>query len=193
MTKKILPITLIIMLLANAALAGGHRDRRHHHGERHGRAWARVVDVHPIRERIRVVTPRELCRTDVVREHHVRRRSHAGPTILGAGIGGAIGSRIGGRDRGSRIVGGAMGAIIGGVVGNELSRAHGRDHRRHRYSVRRHEVRRCKTVDEVSWERHVVGYRVAYKYAGRIYHTHMEERPGRRIRVNVDVRPRHRF
>jgi uncharacterized protein YcfJ len=78
--------------------------------------------------------------------------------------------------------------IFGGALGHEIGAARAR---RHGHATT---VERCRTVDAVSWEERVVGYDVDYRYHGRIYRARMDEHPGRRVRVHVDVRPRvHRF
>jgi len=162
-------------------------DRGNGHRGRHGRKWAEVVGVRPIYDRVRVQAPRQECHTETVTRH--RGRPRLGGTVIGATVGGAVGHGMG-HDRRSRRRGTIFGAILGGVLGHEIGDRHAR--RRGRGDTR--EVERCRTVDTVSWEKRVVGYDVDYKYRGRIYHTQMDEHPGRRIRVKVDVQPRgHRF
>lgn len=172
------------------------RHEREHHRERDRvgarpgkphRKWAEVVDVRPVYDRFRVVEPRQVCRTETVTRE--RGRPRLGGTLIGATVGGALGNGIG-HDRRSRRRGTIFGAILGGVLGHEIG---DRRARRHDFTQTR-EVERCRTVDRVSWERRVVAYDVDYRYRGRIYHARMDEHPGRRIRVRVDVQPRgHRF
>ena len=48
-------------------------------------------------------------------------------------------------------------------------------------------VRRCRTISDGGGR--FGGYDVTYRYAGQTYHALMNQRPGRTIRVMVDVRP----
>ena len=51
--------------------------------------------------------------------------------------------------------------------------------------------RRCTRIHRVQSRREQVGYRVKYRYQGRIGQTQTERHPGRRIRVRHDLRPIH--
>ncbi len=157
--------------------------------ERRGphRKWAEVVHVSPVYDRFRVVEPRQRCRTETITRE--RGRPRVAGTVFGATAGGALGYGLG-HDRRSRRAGTVFGAILGGVLGHEIGDRRARRHR----AVEVREIERCRTVDEVSWERRVVGYDVDYRYRGRMYRARMDDHPGRRVRVDVDVRPRvHRF
>ncbi|MBW2275803.1 MAG: glycine zipper 2TM domain-containing protein [Deltaproteobacteria bacterium] len=197
---------VILSLLLGLPAAAGHRDRDRDRRDGEHARWARVLRSTPIHERVRVVTPVRECWTERVsyerphRDRHHRRHSRT-PALVGATLGGLLGSEMG-HDRRERRVATLMGALIGGSVGHDIGRRHGRKHGRHRDAVgyrheqrhdRRHEQRheqRCETREEVSWERQVVGYDVDYKYRGRIHHTRLADDPGRRMKVDVDVKPR---
>ena len=51
--------------------------------------------------------------------------------------------------------------------------------------------RRCTQVHTTQSRREQVGYRVKYRYRGRICRTQNERHPGQRIRVHHDLRPIH--
>jgi uncharacterized protein YcfJ len=155
---------------------------------------ARVLNVHPIHERIPVA--REECWNEVQRGYEERRvtRSDTGAaigpaTVLGAVIGGVVGHQFGnssgGRDRGT-----AAGAIVGGVVGNQVDRenrgAPPAVGEVERIPVERN-VERCRTVNEV--REATVGYDVRYEYLGRQFTTRLDRDPGRNLRVNVTLAP----
>ena len=51
--------------------------------------------------------------------------------------------------------------------------------------------RRCTEVHTTQSRREKVGYRVKYRYRGRICRTQTERHPGQRIRVHHDLQPIH--
>jgi len=180
--KKLALAIASLCAAAGPALAAEFTDR------------ARVIEVHPIHERIPV--SREECWNDVQRGYEERRVTRTdtgaaiGPgTVLGAVIGGVVGHQFGnssgGRDRGT-----AAGAIVGGLVGNQVDRENrgpgGAVTEVERVPVERN-VERCRTVDEVRDA--TVGYDVRYEYLGRQFTTRMDRDPGRQLRVAVNVNP----
>ncbi len=155
---------------------------------------AAVVSSRAITDRIPV--NREECWSEQRRGYEERRvtrqdngQSIGAGTVIGAIAGGVIGHQFGnssgGRDRGT-----AAGAIVGGLVGNQVDRGNN-DAPYSSVEVERRpvtrEVERCRTVQEV---RDVpMGYDVTYRYGGREFVTRMPFDPGRRLRVEVDIRP----
>jgi hypothetical protein len=103
-------------------------------------------------------------------------------TLLGALIGGALGNQVGKGD--GRTAATVAGAVIGGAVGNKIDREH--DSSAYTYRDDSGVVRRCRTVSDGG---RFGGYDVTYRYAGQSYHALMNYRPGRTMRVMVDVRP----
>lgn len=143
---------------------------------------ARVVDVQPIREVVRYPVSRRQCWTDEVEERHVRHEI-GGRTLIGAIIGGVVGNQLARPgDRGTRHVATAAGAIIGGAVGNDMEPGY-------REQPRWRERRHCRVSDDYREEEHLVGYRVTYRYHGRLYTSDMDHDPGRFVQVRVDVSP----
>jgi len=112
------------------------------------------------------------------------RDSNANGTLIGALIGGALGNQAGkGDGRKAATLGGA---VIGGMVGNNIDR----NHDAYEYRDNSGTVRRCRTVvDYDNGNDQVEGYEVTYRYAGQTYHAVTSYRPGRTMRVVVDVRP----
>jgi uncharacterized protein YcfJ len=107
-----------------------------------------------------------------------------GGTLIGALIGGALGNQVGkGDGRKAATIGGA---VIGGAIGHEVAENHDSyDEYRDNSGI----VRRCRMVTESSGPQGMSGYDVTYRYAGQIYHAVTRYRPGRTIRVVVNVRP----
>src|SRR5205085_3378259 len=76
------------------------------------------------------------------------------------------------------------GAVIGGAIGNNVDRNH--DSTAYEYRDNGGIVRRCRTVSDGG---RFGGYDVTYRYAGQTYHALTNYRPGRTMRVMVQVRP----
>ncbi|HHB13058.1 MAG TPA: glycine zipper 2TM domain-containing protein [Chromatiales bacterium] len=151
---------------------------------------ARVVSVRPIYETVEVAVPRRECWTGRVVERYSSVPDYGGdtlfPTLIGGALGGYLGNKLG--DGRSEAVTTAMGTAIGLAVGQQVGRKH---RRHHHYSepVRVHRERRCRTVEHYETERRLTGYRVKYRYKGRLFETITDHRPGKWISVEVDVDP----
>ncbi len=139
--------------------------------------YAKVVSATPIYETVEINRPTQECWDE--RVVHRRSRSHTG-TIAGGILGGVIGNQFGhGRGKAAMTV---AGTLLGASVGRDISRDHGgRGYVTHE--------RRCETVDHYVTEEQLVGYRVKYRYKGDIYRTRTDEHPGKRIPVEVSVKP----
>lgn len=176
---KRMTLTLLAMtLMTGTALAGGPNGGYGGYGDPGERFdFARVTNVKPIFENVRVPTRDEVCWREEVR---YRDRGHnTVATIGGAVVGGALGSRVGGGN--GRRAATVAGALLGAAIGNEASR-----------HSNRHYVGyepRCEVRTSYVNERRVVGYHVDYEYFGRIYSTRTAYDPGNRIRVAVSVVP----
>ncbi len=173
---------LIVTLASGTAMAAGHAQP----------AWdlAEVVSVDPIIEYVSEPVDRQVCWDEPVtyREHSRRGRRSNGGALLGALIGGVVGNQFGsghGRDAAT-----LAGATVGYSIGKEEQRQS--DYRNGRYVERvvHTEEQRCRIETDYRDEERVVGYDVAYRYNGRVYHTRTDAHPGDTIEVRVDVRPR---
>jgi len=110
-----------------------------------------------------------------------------GGAIIGALVGGALGNQVGKGD--GRKAATVAGAVIGGTIGANR----GRDSNDYEYRDHNGDtVRRCRTVyDNNNSSRYgdYDSYKVTYRYAGQTYRTTTTYRPGRTIRVAVNVTP----
>lgn len=141
-------------------------------------AWADVLRVDPIYDRVQTSAPREECE-DVPVERRVDNGNRAAGTVLGAIVGGVLGNTVGKGD--GRKAATVAGAVVGGAVGNNVAKG-GDDY----YSgVERH----CRVVHDVSDERRVVAYDVQYRYRGDVYMSRLDYDPGNRLRVKVSIEP----
>jgi uncharacterized protein YcfJ len=141
-------------------------------------AWADVLRVDPIYDRVRTSNPREVC-DDVPVERRVDNGNRAAGTVIGALVGGVLGSTVGKGD--GRRAATVAGAVVGGAVGNNAAR--GED--RYIDGIERH----CRVVDDGVEENRVVAYDVQYRYRGDVYMSRLNYDPGDRLRVRVSVEP----
>ena len=104
--------------------------------------------------------------------------------ILGALVGGALGNQVGKGD--GRKAATVAGAVIGATIGNNVAK----DTKQYEYrDSNSGTVRRCRTVYEDNYNNNYESYKVTYRYAGQNYSAMTDRRPGRTIRVVVNVRP----
>jgi uncharacterized protein YcfJ len=143
---------------------------------------AKVVKVKPIYGKHADYHQQKYCWNEQV--YHQRRDEHYDyvPTITGAIIGGVVGNQFGnGRGRDAMTL---AGALLGGAVGHNIGND---DYRRDGYTTTE---RRCEYRDDYRPRKQLLGYRVKYRYQGKVFHTRTQEHPGRWIRVRVTVDPR---
>jgi uncharacterized protein YcfJ len=168
MRCHMLPIVLLALTLTPLPAVAGHAQRSAGFFDQ-----ATVVEVLPIREVVRLATPRQECWTEEV--EHVVRYDDGAYTVAGGILGGVIGQQFG---RGTgRHVATAAGTVLGAVIGHGI----GRDRT---YTTME---RRCRTIDDYREAERIVAYRVSYEYQGRTYTTDMDHHPGRYVRVRVSV------
>ena len=139
---------------------------------------ARVIWSEPIYQTVEVLRPVRECWTERVVRRGRRAESYTG-TIAGGIIGGVLGNRIG-RGRGRAVLT-VAGGLLGASIGHDLSAGSSRPR------VSRKD--RCEVVQHYDEEEQIVGYRVKYRYNGKTFFTRTQERPGKRIRVRVNVDP----
>jgi len=142
--------------------------------------YARVVDAQPITEIVRVPREHEVCQQERSRRRVAEHRSPA-PAIFGSILGGVIGHQFGGGH--GKTAATIAGAAIGGAIANNAQTR--------RYPPRYYTVQgqRCHTETQWHNEEQVVAWNVSWKYRGEVYHSTMDDRPGKRIPVRVSVEP----
>lgn len=172
----ILSAWVMSAVLSGPALAGPQ------HGEIrlvHEPGKARVLEARPLYREVEVVVPEQHCwKPQRAHYHGGRDDSAVVGTLVGGVVGGVLGNQIG---RGSgRTAMTVAGTAIGAVIGHRLGRDD--DHGGQRPS------NHCETVERVETREELVGYRVKYRYRGRVYHTRTQDHPGKWIRVDHRVR-----
>ncbi len=142
--------------------------------------YAKVLRVQPVTEIVQIPEEQQVCREEPVQYHVAQYRSPV-PVIFGSIIGGVIGAQFGGGS--GKTLATIAGATIGGAVARD---AQYRNHPPQHYTTLE---QRCYL--ETNWrsEKRVVAWDVDWVYQGKTYHTRMNEHPGDRIRVRVNVNP----
>lgn len=153
-----------------------------------GPEYAEVTSVQPIYRSVRIEEPRRECWDERV-VYEERRGGYygdngAGGAIVGAVIGGVLGNQMG-HGNGRRAAT-AIGAVIGAGVGQKVSQQNAS---RPEVVERTGYEEVCKTVVDHRVEQRIESYDVTYRYGGRSYQTNMPYDPGKRIPVDVNVRP----
>jgi len=149
-------------------------------------------------ETYQVNNPVEKCYNKRVPVHHQAKRGYNSYTneVVGGLIGAAIGNQLGKKGGGkARDVATIAGAVLGASVARDQKhykrskRYNSKHYDRHYHSTSYKSVRHCEVHDSYSTREKIVGYDVAYKYRGNVYHTQTNHHPGDKIRVRVTVDP----
>lgn len=164
-------LTAVFMSLPLVATATRYNNINHSNI-----SYGRVIAAEPIYHNVSVPEERQVC--DRRRNHgdyrYKQNTENAGKAILGGIIGGAIGNRFGkGRGRDAST---ALGVLIGAGIGADSNN-------------RRHHRQSCYVETFYHNEERFMGYDVTYEFKGQLYQTQMQQHPGDRVRlrVNVDV------
>lgn len=173
--KILISMAVAASLTAPAAFAGRYSD---YDDNRRG-AYAKVLKVTPIYKTIEVASPERNCWNESTTSYVEHHRNSGANAFVGGLIGGIIGHQFG-RGKGKHAAT-AMGTLIGASIGAENSKI--------ARTPRVSSVQKCRTSHSYYTEEQRVGYRVKYKYQGRIYHSRMDRHPGNRMRVRVNIEP----
>jgi uncharacterized protein YcfJ len=152
---------------------------------------AKVLSAVPIYKTVSISTPHRECRQVPVvsydKGYGGKSYRSATPIILGSVVGAAVGNQFG------HGTGKTIGTIAGGILGGSVARDVQHRYGNNGYRERGHRVEttrtQCDTYDEYHDEERIDGYRVKYRYNGRVYHTRTDTDPGKRMRVKVSVVP----
>ena len=189
--------TILLVLTAFPVWAG--QNDNHYSGSTYNNDqydYAEVVAVQPVTEIVQIPDERQVCRQVPVQKRVVAYRSPA-PVVFGAIVGGVIGNQLsrsrghgrghgrrhGYRHHNNRAVATVAGAAIGGAIASEIQ------YRKYPTQYYTALTQVCNT--QTSWhsEERVVAWDVSWKYRGQIYQSRMDEPPGERIKVRVNVDP----
>jgi len=145
--------------------------------------YADVLQSRPVYQSVTVSAPREECWQEQVRVKDSHRSQSRTPVLVTTLLGGALGNAVG-NNSSSRKVGAVVGAVLGHSVGRDIVAAN----RRHQ-PARHQTVQQCELVDEYYDEERLVGYQVSYRYNGEDFSVRMNDDPGERIRLRVQIEP----
>lgn len=145
--------------------------------------YADVLESRPIYQSVTVSAPREECWQEQVKVRDSHRSGSRTPALISAIVGGAIGNAVG-NNGSSRKVGTVVGAVLGHSVGRDIVAANNRPE-----PARYQTVQHCEVVDEYYDEERLMGYQVRYRYNGEDFSVRMDDDPGERIRLRVQVEP----
>jgi uncharacterized protein YcfJ len=164
-----------LLLATSVAAQAGHAERY--------QDTAKVISAEPIYRTVEITTPERHCWDEEVERYHANNHHSYTGTVVGGIIGGVVGNKIS-RNRGrGRDLATVAGALLGSAIGHDVS------HKNSGGYTTTSTERRCEVTQRTSYEEELVGYDVTYRYKGRLFTTRTDEDPGKRIPVNVDVRP----
>jgi uncharacterized protein YcfJ len=143
--------------------------------------YAKVLRSEPITRIVRVSTPRQECWDEAVTYRDYGHSSHDVSRVVGALLGGALGNAVGHSNTNKKV-----GAVVGAVLGGTLGHAHATRHHRSAGEYTAVEER-CEIYQDYEEHEKVIGYRVTYRYNGKVYTTRTDTAPGESIRVRVTV------
>jgi len=182
-TKSIKTLAKTIIALSSVAVIASPASARDYNNQSNHSSinYAQVVNVKPVIEKYQVNNPVEQCWDEQVQ---VNRRNHntRTPEILGGLIGAALGHNVG-NGRGQDVAT-VAGAVLGASVGRDIKK-----NTQSRHGATYQVVQRCEVRNSYTTQEQIVGYDVAYRYNGEVFHTHMNQHPGKRIKVRVTVNP----
>lgn len=173
-------LTTLLTLSSTASIAGKKHHRQNHNFD----DSAKVTHVEPLYTTVRVATPQRECWDNHQHRSDYPQRESYTSTIAGGIVGGLLGHQLGGGN--GKTVMTVSGTLLGGSVGRDLGYK-----QQHSDDYDRGET--CRVTDRYFEEERADGYRVTYRYQGQSYTTRMDHHPGKRIPVEVSVRPAGRY
>ncbi len=143
---------------------------------------AKVINVEPIVKNIQITTPKRECWEEQVFRPVYKNHDQAN-VLFGGLVGGIVGNQFGQGD--GKKAATVVGSIIGAAVGNNIVQKNHNTSRSERVDVERH----CKVTQTTHSEQRVEGYWVSYRYKGEMFTTRMNDEPGKRLKVRVQITP----
>jgi len=167
------------LALTSPSVFAGNKHNKHNKHNSSFEDTARVTHVEPIYTTVRVATPQRECTSRSYRNKNHSQKSYTS-TIAGSIVGGVVGNQFGGGS-GKKIMT-VAGALLGGSVGRDLG------YQSSSYS-NYDGGENCHITERYHQEERINSYSVTYRYQGKTYTTEMDRHPGKRIPVEVSVRP----
>jgi len=180
--KFISIITILTILSISNVVQAKHEDSKIKNNFFY--ATARVNNIDPIVKNVEVSTPKRECwEEEISRPVYTEHRNNTGDVLFGGLVGGVVGNQFGhGRGKTAATV---VGSIIGAAVANDVTESN-------RHVTRSTSVEyehRCRVTHTSYTEQRVEGYWVTYRYKGEIFTSRLDEEPGKRLKIKVQVTP----
>ncbi len=181
--RAIMITAALFGVLSSGLVRADDDDYRHGHHRHHQHDYARaevvyapVIYVEPLYQIVRRTRPSRECWSTTESYADGRGGDSAAGLVLGGVLGGMLGNNIAhGHDRDVAVI---AGTLLGATIGHDL------DHGRAAAPVTR---TRCEEYSDDDTHQQIIGYRVQYRYSGRIYETQTERPPGAHVRITVSI------
>jgi uncharacterized protein YcfJ len=171
-------LTTLLTLSSTATIAGNKHHRQNHSFD----DTAKVTHVEPLYRTVRVSTPQRECWDRPQYKSHRSDYKSYTSTIAGGIVGGVLGNQFGGGKGKTAMT--VAGTLLGGSIGRDLGYNSQRQDNDYRNGGEQ-----CRVTERYHEEERADGYRVTYRYHGQTYTTRTDHHPGKRIPVEVSVRP----
>ena len=178
-TQLIAALVMTILTTSCTTAFAGHKFK--HQQRQHFTNTARVTNVVPMYRTVQIAEPREQCyEKEVTRYNH--NYNSATPMIAGGVLGGILGNQFG-HGNGKTFM-----TIAGTVLGGSIGRDVGMKNKHHGYYAPQTETH-CEIINDYREEERLDGYRVSYRYHGEEFNTTLPYHPGKRLKIDVSIRP----
>lgn len=142
--------------------------------------YAEVLQSVPVYQQVQVAVPQQQCQQQQVVNGNGYNQNVTAGTVLGGVAGGVIGNQVGSGS--GKALATVAGTVIGAVTGGEVAAATAP-------RPTATTVQQCATVMTYQVQNRIDGYDVTYRYLGQVFQTRLQQDPGPRLPVQVDVRP----
>ena len=180
-------VTLLILLvvfspIVSASPENHHFNTRHKENMHHSAGYARVIFVKPVYKTVRVSRPQVKCVNHSPYQSGGTVIHYGSPeqAVMGGLIGGIVGHQLG--NNRNRAFTTMAGVVIGSTIANNMTGAS--------YSVsqyRRDSHQHCRQQTLIIEQQKIVGYKVKYRYRGKIYVTKTRHHPGDRFPIHAGL------
>lgn len=183
-------ITLLLLLFITPIVSASpdhHRNNyRHGYNGHHHSGYAKVIFVKPVYKTIRVYEPQLACVNHRYNRATVVYQGSPDQIIAGGLIGGIVGHELGNDE--NRGITTLAGVLIGSAIARDRSAI---NYETRKYDPNNHT--NCEKQMRVIEKQKLVGYKVRYKYRGRIYTTRTRQHPGERFLIQRNAGPSKHF
>jgi len=178
--QLVILLAIAIMTFGCTTAFAGHKYK--HQEREHFTDTAKVTRVVPIYRTVQIAEPREECYEKEVTRSYRSDYESATPMIAGGVLGGILGNQFGNGN------GKTFMTIAGTVLGGSIGRDVGMKNKHRGYYAPETETH-CEVVNDYREEEEPDGYRVTYKYRGEKFNTTLPYHPGKRLKLDVSIKP----